>query len=425
MGVTIAATRVNANTSTGDQTITTTDLGGLTPVAAVVFATAADEDGVAEDSTRLSYGATDGTRQWVFAGSSLHNVGTTSTRRRSAGDELIMILNATTGNIAGEANFKEWTTNGMVITWGDAPGDDRLITVIFFAGTDVSAYAERTNYSFTADTFLDESSPGFEPQFVAGCTNGNSGDDVVTTNNTNSFGFATWDGATVTQMSSTFADTHNQATSDVVHCVNDAKFLNNLYNGSATRTIEIGEFDASGFSLKHTLTASFYVGYLALDFSDVIDVSVDQLDSPTSTGNWAITAPGFTPQAVIGAVNMADTINNLEAADDVGVHGLAIWDADEQYCVSVASEDNVGTTNTQCLSNDQAIDLPIDDGTQTWVATLSSFDANGWTANFSATDGTARKWVFVSFGEETTAAGDSTPYLSGLRKRRFQPQIVR
>ena len=43
------------------------------------------------------------------------------------------------------------------------------------------------------------------------------------------------------------------------------------------------------------------------------------------------------------------------------------------------------------------------DGSAAYDASFTSFDADGWTLNYSAADGTARKWIALAFG--TAAAG--------------------
>src|SRR5690348_17784574 len=65
MGVTVAVTRVAANTSTGTQDITTTDLGGLTPKAVLLIVTRAVTDGTAADGAGWYMGASDGTNEWT------------------------------------------------------------------------------------------------------------------------------------------------------------------------------------------------------------------------------------------------------------------------------------------------------------------------------------------------------------------------
>lgn len=81
MGVTVAVTRVACNTSTGDQTITTTDLGGLTPKAAMFIITQAVTDGAAANHAVWGLGFTDGTTSFCSASEDEHGLSTTDTQK--------------------------------------------------------------------------------------------------------------------------------------------------------------------------------------------------------------------------------------------------------------------------------------------------------------------------------------------------------
>ena len=130
MSIKIATTRVAANTSTGNQDITTAKLAGLIPKAAMLVCTIATSDNTAVDNRAMSIGLTDGTNQNVITGYSENGVGTSDCYRRSATDELIMILD-NAGAIDGEANFVSFIAGGIRINWGDAPTAAYLIDVTF------------------------------------------------------------------------------------------------------------------------------------------------------------------------------------------------------------------------------------------------------------------------------------------------------
>ncbi len=82
--------------------------------------------------------------------------------------------------------------------------------------------------------------------------------------------------------------------------------------------------------------------------------------------------------------------------------------------------------NDVCCASRQAgnlnrVLLPDDDGTAMLTATFVSFDANGWTNNFSAVDGTAKKFWAVAIGEESVAVSD--PPSASFRKTRQNVQL--
>jgi hypothetical protein len=84
---------------------------------------------------------------------------------------------------------------------------------------------------------------------------------------------------------------------------------------------------------------------------------------------------------------------------NAGSLGVSTFDADDEYCNSVQDEDTALTTDTQSLSDNTVINLPDDDGSVAHVASFVSFDANGWTWNFSATEGTIVKYWALAIEE--------------------------
>ncbi|NJN53653.1 MAG: hypothetical protein HC804_02175 [Anaerolineae bacterium] len=138
MGVTVAVTRVACNTSTGDQTITTTDLGGLTPKAAMFIITQAVTDGAAANHAVWGLGFTDGTTSFCSASEDEHGLSTTDTQKGGAAVPVVIMDGAATNTVDGQADFSAWVTNGSTITWTNAPSTGFLLTVVYFAGTDLT-----------------------------------------------------------------------------------------------------------------------------------------------------------------------------------------------------------------------------------------------------------------------------------------------
>lgn len=191
MGVTVATTRVACNTSTGNQDITTTDLGGLTPKAAYFAATSATSDGTAANHWVLSTGAATGTgNRWAVASSSEHGIGATDSHRRMTNDECVMLLDPADGTIDGEADFVSFIEDGVRINWGDAPAAAYLLTVVLFAGTDLSALADSQTTVATTDNTLDITDVGFEPDQVIFGSHGALLNDTTGTFGTHSVGIA-------------------------------------------------------------------------------------------------------------------------------------------------------------------------------------------------------------------------------------------
>jgi len=412
MGVTVAVTRVACNTSTGTQDITTTDLGGLTPKAALFVVTKATSDGSAATHAVLGMGATDGTNQWAIGNMARDAQSSTQCARRAMTDECVMIMVDTGPSVDGEAAFSSWITNGVRIDWGDAPAAAYLLTVVFFAGTDLSVDVGTFTFASTVNTDTDVTSVGFEADAVLFASHANPINDTGYTSFFASFGIAL-NSSPVRQYSAAITDRHAQATTNINGLTSDDYAISILYNGSNYLAGEIGSFDASGFSCTTRVNngGGEQIGYLALSFGGAVDFEAGVVATPTSTGNQSITDPGFTPQAVLLGLSRCATLDTVETDQlDAGVFGISVFDEDDEYCNSTQSEAGVGTSDTQSLSDDSVVNLPEGDGTAGHVASFVSFDANGWTWNFSTTDtGSARQWWYFAVEEEAAAGGLSIP----------------
>ena len=167
--------------------------------------------------------------------------------------------------------------------------------------------------------------------------------------------------------------------------------------------LDLDDFDANGFS-GHARSAGGNdreICYLALNFNGAVESWVGTHTTPTSTGNDSEAGPSFTPQAVflIGTMMEAlDTAYNDALAGSLVA--LGAFDGDDEYCTSVCDEDNAATTNTQSLSDDTAVELPDDDGSAGLTASFVSFDANGWTLNYSAVKANAKYWFALAIEAE-------------------------
>ncbi len=424
MGVTIAVTRAAATVDTAPYTqdITTVDLGGLTPKAALLVVTRAITDGTAADHYVFSYGAATGaSNEWVISGSDEHNLGTTENHFEWADDACIQILDPTDGSEDGSAEFSSFIANGVRINWTNAPAGAYLITAVFFAGTDLLAHANNIGIGNAADLETNCEQPGFEPdvlftahqRYAAG-----SG----TTNNLFQTGLVHWDGdSTVSQRAfngwvrnaQATTDTRAQARNDIgIEHWNDwwGDFLN---------------FDASGFSMitRNAGGNNSFLQYLALSFGGVVDAAVGTHTTPTSTGNNAETGPGFTPQFVLMFPSLCEVMGTEYNDNRGGSYGISVFDDDDEYCITISSEDSVGTSNTQSLSDDRAIVVPDDDGALDIEAAFVSFDATGWTVNYTNAPATAK--VFPYLAIEAEAAGvDITVPVASLSLTGYAPTVA-
>lgn len=403
-----AVTRVACNTVTGNQDITTEALGDTTPKAALFLISNAVTDGSAVDHHIFSIGAATGTsNRWSTGTSDQTGVGTTNSDHRGMTDQCIHIQLPGSHSIDGEADFVAFINNGVRINWDVAPDSAYLLTVVFFGGDDVEAYAG-TWTGTSVDNSVDVTAPGFEPDLVICASHYHEFDDLGHSDNSMSFGFC-HNGASDTHRCIAQEIDNGDDTSDPRLHVSTAYVSMRLTgSGSVFSGQELGSFDSQGFSATTKIggAVTMETGYLALKLTDA-DVWVGSLSAPDETGDWNITDPGFLPQFVIMGLTFHDTMDSGAVDARAGVYGISAFNLNDEYCTALASEDNETTTDTQSISDNQAVNLPNDGGALGFMGTFSSFHSNGWTLNFTNVDATVRRWIGMAI--EFIASGVFIP----------------
>ena len=410
----VAIVRAVTNTATGTQTFTLAwaDAGSRTPKAALFIWSFATTDGTAIDGLVHGQGACDASAQWANCVCSEHNVGTTNSAQDRVTDECIIFLNPADGTVEGEAAFSSFGSNTVVVNWGNAMSTARLVTVIAFAGDDLLVDVGSKTITAATDAADTVSGVGFEADLVFVV-----GHDTVTyprTNSNCSFGFCVNDAGTPpTQKCVATFNRDNRASSV------PRENLGTAYSGGIISTtgafsqgFEIDNFGSDGFDIIRRILGggpNKIVDYLAIN-TDTLGVWGASLATP-SAGNLVETGPSFTPQAVMFGMSLVATEGTGIGG---GVYGVSVFTADDEFSNTAHEEVGAGTTNTQSLSDNQAVNMPDDDGgaTADFLATFVSMDANGFTTNFSAVDSTTRRWWQLAI--EEVSAGAATPYPTAL-----------
>lgn len=407
MGALVTHTRVACNTATGTQDITTTKLGGLIPKAAIFFVTKASSNGTPVDDDYHSTGvAVSATQRWAINGCSAHNQDTSMTYADAAlqGGTGVVYLMLPDGSFTmeGFADFSSWITNGVRINWTTAPSAAYLLTVVFFAGTDVTAYANRFQVGDAVDVERDCTDPNMSVDllFVAGdrTTSGQ------TANSRSIFGFVYNTGTGVEQRSMAEYQVNNQASSNV-NIQAESSYghttPNNDWKG------EFGNFDSQGFSVWERINGgnNQYIYYLALNFNGAVSCKVGDFTTAASTGNASFTGLSWKPQflMLIGTF-FTSGLPNFSGSNPTSLtYCLSMIDGTDQYCTSTSEEDNVDTTNVQNLSEDKAIQLPYPNGSAGITASLVSLNSDGWTFNYTSIGEGASNFLYLAIEEEATA----------------------
>jgi hypothetical protein len=407
MGVTTAVTRF-ALGGAGNQDITTTDIGGLTPVAVLFIGSFGITDGTAAAHNVVSVGAATGaSNEWVIGTTDEDSTGGVSdTDRIMRNDSCILFSTPGAQAEDGRANFVQFITNGVRINVSNAPAASYLVTAVLFAGTDLSAQADIFQMDSTQDNTVDVNTVGFEPDALITATSQRNALDAYVNSSPPGLGFVHNDRAAgITQRSTYVMSSNNQNPTAIGSRMTESYgCMSGNGTGGAIVAAEFGTFDANGFSCTTRLFGfGMYVGFLALRFGSgpFVESYVGTYDTPTVTGIDIESGPAFFPQLVLMIGSQIVAVDTQEEDADAGCLCYSSFDGDDEYCVAWNSQDNVaGDSVTQSLSDDQAINLPDDDGSQGIEATFSSFDGNGFRLNYSAVKGTARKFIVLAIEDE-------------------------
>lgn len=396
MGISIVVTRVACNTGVGNQTITNTDLNGLTPKAVKFVIVRATADGTPLAGAAIGIGAADATREWVAAISSRDANATSVAKTRGATDECVMILNPVDGSVDGEASFVSFGVNSVTINWGNAPAAAYLLTVTLFAGSDLSAYVDTATNSGVGVP-INIVAPGFEPDVVYNISTGYN----INVDSTQAHAFLSYGVALnetpVLHRSWAIREGDASGTSQIAARFSDLYAIMQIDNtGGVAWGAVYSDFDADGFTITAAIGNKDRSGYIALAFNGVAQFWADTIDTPTAPGNQSQVGPEFIPQFVDLGITQIETINAGITDGDAGSFGASSFDGSSEYSSSVQIEDAQVTTDTQSLSDDIAINLPNDDGSAGHIAPFVEFIASGWTLNFTTTEGTAVKdWALA------------------------------
>jgi hypothetical protein len=410
----ICVTQAQASTSGGDQTFTCGQSIGTRDAAIFVATYAVSLDTTTADAM-FSIGMTDGSNQAsIMTWSEDAELGSTA-QTRAATDEVLQFAPAPF--TFGECNFQEWTDSGVTVTWGRTPSRANRVVVILFAGL-ADAYVGTATSPADVDSELDVTAPAFEPDQVIVISRSYAFDDTAQEDCRLSIGLVDNDGSSPYPQASYNWFSDYGSTSAVAAITRDDRVLQDLTTSTAG-DIEIDSFDADGFSLFTRRAGANVIAYLALRYSSDGSVAhwVGSLTSPTSTGEWSVSAPGFKPQFVLLLPSRCLFDDAIELDNDAAPFGLGMFTADDEYSASAVDKDAVSTTDTASRMEDQAAAFLNAAQSLGWEGYLASFVVSGWNLQMSAAVGSGRQWAALAVEEG--------PELTVLDFERGQPGLNR
>ena len=396
----LATSRTAVNTSTGTQTFTA-DLGGATPVGAIVIVTAATTDGTPANDAILSVGVADGTNQACVLSDSENGQSTSDTERNHYSDRVVNICTPGTDTDTATGVFSSFTTDGIVINWTNAPDSAYLLTVILFGGTGVSAKADTVTLG-AQDVTATYSSAGLTMNagffLMNGLAAGDSNSSARPT-----FGFIDGD---ATQKGIGLYFKNNQGTTDNNARLSSINVITEIGAG-VEYTVHISNITSSGFDHVTEVNdpAGDQFSFLALELP--VSVKAGTISLPAATSSASFTGVGFKPDSLLLLASNMSAVDTDYTDSAAGGIGLVAIDGSSTYSNVITDKDGVGTTVTRSLTDNQIRMLNHDGSTNNVLGTHTSFDTDGFTWNL-ATSTSGNQWHYLAFGVQTVTAGPST-----------------
>ena len=253
---------------------------------------------------------------------------------------------------------------------------------------------------------LASTDPGFQPKalFVWMGLNTATG---AAADAQHSLGYA---GSSTTERVAGYNSDDNLTVSDITTAIEADKIASLYTRGTTTQNVSaiLTSLDATGFTLNWTTltTTSPLYNYLAIGGSDITNVKSGSFAANTSTGDQAVTGVGFVPDVVIFQV-VNKTSDGAQNANSGYGFGCATG-VGEEWSMSIGSTNGSGTmSNTHRFSSTKCI-VVHNSTTMDGLADFVSFDADGFTINWSDAPSSAWKINYMCIKGGQWFAGTET-----------------
>jgi len=365
-----------------------------TPQLAMFIISKATADNSLATDAELAIGFTDGTDEYYCARNEMDGDVWADANRRTVHNACIGLV-TDAGAVDGEFTFSQWNSGGVELTINEQFSAGFLMTVIFFAGfdnVDIQKVDKVGSPGATVTT-------GFQTDIVFMISNDCPADDTAYVNSVLGISMAVR-GSGFGTFSSYDADASSSSVvrggiaDDYFHM--QAGFSPGIY-------YDIGNFTSTSFDIQYVSgsgdnTDDWIV--VSLDLPSYISAWCGADTSPTTATTKSNTSPGFTPQCLFGILSDHSAIDDWNGDSEAGVLALAFANQDgEDYCTGTHNDWGAETMNTGSLTDDVVVHMLDDTGSDELVATIDSWDANGWTLDYSTADGTARYALWLAIEE--------------------------
>lgn len=383
-----------------------------TPKAAIFSYSQASALNTNTSRAVLGVGFTDGLQDAVLAGRANDAEAASNTARvgnaNTAGSFRACIAYPQQGGNSndGSASFSAWAANGVTINIDVAFPANILLNVTLISGADLDLFVGYADANGTTPVVAGTpwEADALLMLYSARATTGWSA------NWETAYGMLTNDGVGgVVQrcITKNGVDNTNPVNNAAYYSTTD--IIAALFNGATAQTVSASAFTASGFTMTVTGGGIGQNGYqyLAMRLNNSAQIAMVDLTSPGATGNQAVTGVGFEPGAVLEMLSSVSVADVLRTGSESGF-GFAVLDATATVGATASNTDGVTPDVAKSQTSDNIV-LYGDNDTINNESTLVSFDADGWTENFSVADATPRLGLALVF---EGAGGPALPVLS-------------
>lgn len=363
----------------GTQDLTVSVLG--TAACGLFWTTYGTANGTGVDHSMFAVGFSDFTTGQSVSAADEDNQADTDAGPTSGSTALRTQL-VTDQSVDGTASASA-ITNGIRLTWSDAPPAAYLVNSLIFGADSVDGcHVGTLTASSTEDATASTTAPGFQPNLVFAIVENH------TTHARNSFGFAVDDGGVV-QRSAGVTSQDGSASGDLRATTSDSYFAINPFDAPVLGAWELTSFDTTGFTVTTRLNSNgATIRYLAVKLKTGQLPKIVNCSSPTSTGSHSCTGAGWTPQALVMIHTESAAYDTNYTADDNEVFGLSACDATNCYSGAVNAEDGAATSDAKSITSNVPVRL-IKDGADFMTASSSGPQADGWNFSYSVAPGSA------------------------------------
>jgi hypothetical protein len=385
---------IDASLSTGNVSYTSV---GFAPLAVIFWGTIRTSAGATEDAAYSGFkGMTDGTTSHC---NGMSGAAPSANDHYVFSDTSAIKLINVSGTILAEAEIVSLDSDGFTLNWTTAAGSSYDINFMAIAGSNISnVKVGLMSVNSTGSTA--ETGVGFQPDFLMFLYAQSGSHPFSTLNGVNTIGQGFDDGTDQTSRAcywrSSIIDSGNSWITDA-----DSLITMNSNNAPAQDGAgRVASMDSDGFTVTmDSIVGTLQIGYLAIKGGShkILSFALQG-----STGDEAETGVGFEPDGLM--LNDGPVDANVSPTVDTGWEGsdMSLGASDgtrtrfAQWGCDVNGDGGCYQDETNIIARANSIDGVDAMTTQLGDrATLSSFDADGFTLNHSAVDdGTSR----IAFG---------------------------